>query len=188
MDISSTLKNEIFRPLTTIVIPGAFSIAPFLAVLIHHFPKFRQFARADSVPFLLMLLFAITAAGLVLEDIGSRIEDCWDFHLNKKYPGRREFWSDYLRLKIQDEYVGQRYLRTIYTRLKFELSMFPGLSIFLIGLIWANCLTNTLAFWPMLGVIAFVLAVIAYLVYESYNSAYVLGTLHKAISQAASKS
>ena len=187
MDPSTTLKNEIFRPLTMIVIPGAFSVAPFIAVLSFHFPRFGQFARAETNLFLLTLLFVITAAGFVLEDLGSRIEDYWDAKLNNKYPGRAEFWHEYLRLKIQDEYIGQRYLRTIYIRFKFELSMAPGLFCFLIGLIWVNNLTHTWGLLPMCGLSVFILAVIAYLLLESYQSAYVLGTLHKSISQAASK-
>jgi diacylglycerol kinase len=187
MDISSTLKNEIFRPLTMIVIPGAFALAPYVAVLAKYFPKFSEFMKSETNLFLVALLLATTAIGFILEDIGSRIEDSIDWLLCKIKPGRKEYWSEYLKLKTQDDYIGQRYLRTIYIRFKFELSMAPALAVCLYGLSWANQLTNTWSQESMQKLTWFIVAIIVYLLVEAYNSAVVLGTLHKSISQAVPK-
>jgi len=181
MDFSSTLKNEIFRPLTTIVVPGSVAIAPFVLLLGHYVPGVRVFWQLNAYGFGFILLISILASGLVLEDFGSRIEVVWDYFLEKKYPGRRENWREYLTLKVQDEYIGQRFLRTIFTRFKFELSMGPAVIAFTVGLIWLN---NIYSFWQ--GCNMFFIAVLLfgfsiYILRESYDSADQLGDLHKRI-------
>ena len=130
---------------------------------------------------------ATLVAGLILEDIGSRIEVGWDAILDSRPDDQSGKWKEYLQLQIQDEYVGQRYLRTIYVRFKFELSMAPSLAISTIGLIWLN---NLYHFWAI-GSIAWIATalflVAAYLLYESYASSDQLRELHCWIIEAVQK-
>jgi hypothetical protein len=184
MDITSTLKNEVFRPLTSIIIPGSIAIGPYLFVIYRHFPGLALFAQNYSILFLFVVFASATAAGLVLEDIGGLIEDFWDCVLNKKQKDRKQYWHDYLKLKINDEYIGQRYLRTVHVRFKFELSTIPALLIFLPGFIWVNSLFILFQFWPMFWLCTTTLATAGYLTYESYDSAKVLGSCHKSIVKA----
>src|ERR1700733_7814336 len=72
----------------------------------------------------LLLALACIAAGLLVEDIGSRIESRFlDKRLGTQ-PGfstHSDEWNQYLRLVFKAEPVGQRYLRAILLRFKFEL-------------------------------------------------------------------
>jgi hypothetical protein len=184
MDITSVLKNEIFRPLTTVVVPGAVALGPFVLLLEDYVPSVKQFAEGNHSGFGLVLLIAILAAGLVLEDLGSWIEVCWDGCLKRKHPSREKVWGEYLQLKTGSEIIGQRYLRTLLLRLKFELSMAPAVLAFAIGLLWLNGVHR---FWrasAMAWVATFLAALVAYLLKESYDSAEKLGTLHESITTA----
>jgi len=80
--------------------------------------------------------------GLLVEDIGSRIESrLFDKHLSgkPKFSRHHEDWNRYLRLTFSIEPVGQRYLRTILLRFKFEVGTAVALllsspGLFLTGL------------------------------------------------------
>ena len=90
------------------------------------------------------LILALTsiAMGLLMEDIGSRMESRWfDKHLTGKsgFSRHHEEWGRYLRLTFSTEPVGQRYLRTILLRFKFEVGTAVALllsspGLFLTGL------------------------------------------------------
>ncbi len=86
----------------------------------------------------------------------------------------RETWEAYLGLTLRDEIVGQRYLRTVLLRMKFELAMVPALAGGVAGLLWLNAVQH---FWPFHeawlwggGV-----ALIAYFAWESFDSARLMG-------------
>lgn len=58
----------------------------------------------------------------------------WDARRERDHPGQREArWLPYLKLRIPEDRVGQRYLRTLVVRMKFELSLFWVLLAFLPG-------------------------------------------------------
>ena len=110
------------------------------------------------------LLLALTsiASGLLVEDIGSRIESrSFDKHLSgkPKFSRHHEEWGRYLRLTFSIEPVGQRYLRTILLRFKFEvgtaialLLSSPGL--FFMGLtLWWSLLWFSLCVAIALGLL-----------------------------------
>lgn len=123
-EIFSAFGSEVFRPLATIVIPGAIAISSWFVVLLRKFPSFRTLVESNHTETTLLLVLASIACGLLVEDIGSRIESRrFDKKLVTKasFSQHREDWNRYLRLSFTIEPVGQRYLRTILLRFKFEV-------------------------------------------------------------------
>jgi len=184
MDLTTSLKNEIFRPMTCIVIPGTFSIGPIFFVATYYFDDLPMYFVKYQTITTILAFFIVTPAGFILEDIGSDIEDIIDLVLNKLDKNRANNWDHYFKLKINDEYIGQRYLRTIHIRYKFELSMIPALILFWINLRWVNCLYRLWQEGPFFWITISIGLVVTYLVYQAINSAQVLGTCHESIVEA----
>ena len=184
MDFSSVLKNEIFRPLATVFVPGATAIGPWVLIFGHYSKKVRWFWDLYPTAVNVMIFVAVLAAGLILEDLGSRIEITWDKCLIAKNPGRKGQWKQYLQLNIQDELVAQRFLRTIYIRFKFELSMSLALVSFTIGVIWLNSIQGVISTSSMAWIATILLGLAGYLLFESYASSDHLAELHEYIIEA----
>jgi len=184
MDFAHVLKNEIFRPLAIVFIPGATAIGPWVLIFGHYSKKIRWFWDLYPTAVNVMIFVAVMAIGLILEDIGSRIEITWDNFLNAKHPERKGKWKQYLQLNIQDELVGQRFLRTIYIRFKFELSMGPALASFTVGAIWLNGLQGVLSVSSMAWIATILFGLAGYLLYESFASSDHLAELHDYIIEA----
>lgn len=171
MDLASALKTEILRPLTTLIIPGALAVSPYVALLWIHHPALARFA--DSHPTLsgTLLLLLTVAAGHLLEDAGSALERRWDAWRERGNPDHREArWLPYLQLRIPEDRVGQRYLRTLLVRMKFELSLFWALLVFLPGF-WM--VRMQVGFWSTGLTAAFtgsILLLMAWVARESYLS------------------
>ena len=72
-----------------------------------------------------MFLLVVLTAGLIVEELGARIESHFDQVVKHRagYERHLEEWFDYLRLAFEREPIGHRYLRTLVLRLKFELGM-----------------------------------------------------------------
>lgn len=171
MDLASALKTEILRPLTTLVIPGALAISPYVALLRLHHPALARFA--DSHPALsgTLLVLLTLAAGHVLEDAGSALERRWDARRERDHPGQREArWLPYLKLRIPEDRVGQRYLRTLVVRMKFELSLFWALLAFLPGFLVLQAQQGFWSTGATAGFAAFILLLAAWMARESYLS------------------
>jgi hypothetical protein len=140
-EIFSAFGSEVFRPLATIVIPGAMAISTWFVVLLQRFPTVRNLAEANHTETALLLALASIASGLLVEDIGSRIESRWfDKQLVKQpdFSHHDEDWDQYLRLTFSIEPVGQRYLRTILLRFKFEVGTAVALLLSCPGLFWTS--------------------------------------------------
>jgi hypothetical protein len=179
MELISAFKSELFRPLVTLLIPGGIATAPYLVLLIAFFPQARSFGHDYPSTAVAIALAVITGVGLVLEDWGSRIEYFWDVCLDRRNVDQTKTWRKYLQLRLRDEIVGQRYLRTFLVRFKFELAMGPAWIAFAAGAIWLDHVTH---FWTLSArfvLLPFALAV--YSVYESYQTAKVMGDTRKLI-------
>lgn len=171
MDVTSAFKSEVFRPLVTLVIPGAIAHAPYILVVAHYFPQTVQFWNEHPSAFVSILVISVLAVGLVLENLGSVIEwNVFDEILDRREGTHKIEWEEYLKLWLKDEIVGQRYLRQSLTRLKFELSMAPALFFFLCGLLWTNRLYHlwqTSRFIWLAGVIVILMVL---MLMEAYRS------------------
>ena len=183
MDIESTLKDEIFRPLATTIVPGAFAIGPYILVAGYYVPTVAQFWNDHPSAFVTLSGFFVVAAGLILEDLGSEIEVCWlDKRMKSLDADFENTWFKYLQLTENEQNsVGLRYLRTVHLRFKFELSLIPALFFMMIGLIWLNVIYKYLACTGTILLPAFILVLIAYLSYEARQGAKLLHDVRKQV-------
>ena len=181
MDVTSAFKNELFRPLTTVAIPGALSVGPYVLIAQHYAPAIRDFGDDHGGAFALAVIVCVLAAGLILEDFGSLLETKIDERHYTAHPEDKKDWEAYLALRLKDEVIGQRYLRTVLVRFKFELSMVPALFALTIGLIWIQGIFHV---WNCTGIVllcAFVLTLCWYMYSEAVTSAATLHRVRKAI-------
>jgi hypothetical protein len=183
VDLISGFKSELFRPLVTLVVPGAVALAPHILVTGYYFPQVPLFWNEHPSAFVAIVVIAVIATGLILENIGGRIEAGWDRCLNRHGSGHIDKWTKYLRLKVESEFIGQRYLRTVLVRLKFELAMLPALVFFAGGLIWLQSLDSLFTPSRFMVVVAIIVVLLSYLVYESYKSAKTLGESRDSVLQ-----
>jgi hypothetical protein len=186
MDIEKAVSNEVFKPLVGVIIPGAIAVAPYVIVTQAYVPKVLTFWHDHESSFVALVLACMIAAGLALEDIGAFIEhEVLDPRLEKSECGHVADWDRYLQLKMKDEYIGQRYVRTLVTRLKFELSMFPALLILTGGIVWIQALYQV---WSRVGIAllsAFLLCLSAFMLWQAWLSTKALSKTRKLLLQVA---
>jgi hypothetical protein len=139
-EIFAAFGSEVFRPLVTLLLPSAVAISVWCVCIIQRFPPLYRFADANHVEFAFAVVLITLFVGLLLEDLGSRIESTLlDPKLDAKTDHEHErVWWLYLRTAYKVEPIGQRYLRTIVLRMKFELSTCLALILFTIGLFFVN--------------------------------------------------
>ncbi len=124
-ELTATFHSEVFRPIVMLVVPGFYASSSATVSLFQRFPTPRtlidKYPGAATVVYLLIIL----AVGLIMEEIGARLEIHFDRRVAKcvGYERHSEEWFDYLRIAFDKEPVGHRYLRTLVLRLKFELGM-----------------------------------------------------------------
>jgi len=188
MDFISAFKSELFRPLATLVVPGGVAISPYVLVVGYYFPGVTSFWREHPSAFVAILVICIIGVGLIVEDLGAFIErDFWDNKLARENEDHSEHWEQYLKLRLNDEIVGQRYLRTLLTRMKFELAMVPAFFFFWCGLLWLNRLYELWrpSRFALLSGVLLILTI--YLLLESYRSASVMSQTRTLIIEAVSQ-
>jgi hypothetical protein len=186
-DFFGAFGSEFFRPLATLILPGALALAPGGAALYARCLVVRCFVNANHGEAIGAMVLLAIFAGLILEEFGSRIEVfvfrmqaagqeteglltwakflLYGFRKPEADPAESE-WYSYLRLAFQVEPVGHRYLRTLVLRLKFELGCCAACPVAVFGL-W---------FWPTTGwwrVTATLVLVLfcAWLHYEAFTTA-----------------
>jgi hypothetical protein len=123
-EILSAFGSEIFRPLATIVIPGALTVAPYFIWFRVNHPSLNDIAKANVAETTLILVGLALFFGMVLDGLGSHIEDGWD---QKRDSNHGHNWYRYLRFAFTVEPVGHRYLKTLVLKLKFELGSYLAL-------------------------------------------------------------
>jgi hypothetical protein len=189
LDFISAFKSELFRPLATLVVPGGVAIGPYVLVVGYYFPGVTLFWREHPSAFVAILVICIVAVGLIVEDLGAFIErDLWDGRLAKENDDHPDHWEQYLKLRLNDEIVGQRYLRTLLTRMKFELAMVPSFFFFWCGLLWLNRLYGLWRPSRFVLLSGVLLIVTIYLLLESYRSASVMSATRTLVVQAVAES
>ncbi|QWD79250.1 hypothetical protein ICV01_06255 [Polynucleobacter sp. MWH-Spelu-300-X4] len=139
MDFLSFIKNEFFRPLSTLIIPGGIAFAPWAILIALNNQSILDLVKTNNGIVITIFLSLSLVIGMLLEDLGSRIELLCDGCLYKRDPEAENRWFNYLKLELKDEVIGQRYLRTLLVRLKFELAILPSITISFIGF----CILNT---------------------------------------------
>jgi hypothetical protein len=133
---------------------------PFSCWRTKYFPDLAAYRDGHEVPYYAITFLVVLAVGLLLEDIGSVIEaNVWDALLESEYE-IEAIWAKYLILAFDKEPIGQRYLRTVLLRLKFELGCAVAFLAFLIGMAWLNVAFPVIS-WCAYGALAATSLVIA---------------------------
>ena len=187
MDLTDPLKPEVLRPIITLVVPGTIAVGPYVLVLGEYLPGVANFWTVHPTAFTVLLVMVVLAAGFVIDDISSFIEsEVWDRWLDNKVPRgeHKKNWDAYLKLELDDQLIGQRYLRTRLTQMKFELAMAVALPIFWSGLLWLQLLHSM---WSRSGFIVVSVALLggaALFLWTSWESAKLLSSTRKRILEA----
>jgi hypothetical protein len=133
----SAFTNDVFRPLATLLIPGAIGISSWFIALILHFPMLEDLITQNHTESAFVLLFAAIFAGMVFEDLGARWEVQLDSWADERTDGEHtKNWNRYLQTAFKADPVGRRYARAMVLRLKFELGTAFGMVCGGLGLIW----------------------------------------------------
>jgi hypothetical protein len=136
MDLLDAFKSEVFKPLATLVVPGAVAVSPYLVLAVHENPDFTAFWTEHPNYVAGMVAIAALAAGFILEDLGSRLESgVWDELIEMRTGVHAIDWHRYMAKEYEKDRqpVGQDFLLTMLTRLKFELSFAFAIVIAWIG-------------------------------------------------------
>lgn len=191
MNPSEFLSREIIRPLITLAIPGGVAIAPYV-YLLHTNATVVNLWENHETALIFFLLVISLAVGLLLEDIGSEIENFFFDCVEKNDPT----WNKYLKKPSYSElkdlgtnqegtYITETnkdYIRSIVLRLKFELGMFIAIVFAIPGLVLImrfNCQELLDNYNWIIGVILLLMPI--YLLIESRNSVYLLHERRKNI-------
>lgn len=187
MDAITALKPDIYPTLSVILVPGFVCAAPWVAGVFWPALQLASTWEQAALPIALTALGVTLVFGYLLEDIGSTVEVLWaDKRMMKKLRKFREGanpgatvtvqsnWDEYLGLKTSDEIIGQRYLRSIRLRYKFELSMLPAVVLSAIGLVVSQIVGHGLGVLNTRWVVGICIFIAIYLARETACSAWVL--------------
>lgn len=133
MDPFAAFKNEVFRPIACLVLPGLLAICPFVVLLGRNDADVANYFEHQTLISYLFLLGAGTIFGMLLENVGASIERGIDRCLENEYlTGHDKVWEEYLSADGTAT-NGRRYLGTLVTRLKFINSLMPSYALFVLG-------------------------------------------------------
>ena len=163
MDLASGLRDELFRPVVTIVIPGVLAMTPFVFVLGLYYPRLPEFIHDESGLAAFLGFIAAITFGLLSYEIGTigeaemldRILVWWTRKkLTTESNPFLDNWYLYLRCTFDEnkEPIGQRYIHDVILYLRFELNMAASLLIGWIGILWLHNKGSVLSgdlFWYM---------------------------------------
>jgi hypothetical protein len=182
VDFASPFKSEVFRPIAVLLIPGVIAGLPYALVINHYFPQVAVYRDEHQVVYFVIVTLILIALGFVLEDIGTQFELQIDESLMKiGHADLYDVWFEYLRLQYEKEPIGQRYLRTVLLRMKFELSMAASLVICYVGLVWLALVEKLFSACALGTLAALFTGLVVYLVYQAYQGAEVLANVRRVL-------
>jgi hypothetical protein len=163
-EIFSAFGIEVFRPLMTLLAPGSVALFPWVVALMQRNATVYALINNNRTESSLLLVLAAVIIGMLLEDVGSRIEThVFDRDLNRVTHTIN--WERYLGLAYGVEPIGARYMRTILLRMKFELGMASAVPIAVCGVFAIR--------WSLYGSVALagvILIVAALLLIENHDT------------------
>src|SRR5208337_4781722 len=117
----SAFSSDVFRPLATLLLPGAIGITTWTIAILWKFPAIKSLVSGNHTEAGFVFFLAMVFAGMVFEDFGAR-------------------WDAYLQIAFKSDPIGRRYARALVLRLKFELGVVFGMISAGLGLIWLGVL------------------------------------------------
>lgn len=134
----SAFTSEVFRPIATLLIPGAIGISPWFIFLLWRHPALLRLASANHTETGFLVLLAMIFAGLVFEDAGSHLESWLDNRANATNGVHIAQWYEYLRTAFCADPIGRRYIRTLVLKLKFEVGVAFSMVSAGLGVLWLS--------------------------------------------------
>jgi hypothetical protein len=177
MNLPSGISSVAIKPIATIIAPGMMVLYPYLIVLGHYNGNLWTAVAEPNASIGLLILIAAIAIGMVIENIGSRIEVSWD-----NEPNSDESWYGYLAY-IGKEPIGFRYISTIVVRLKFELATLVSSIAVIPSIIWLAALNRFSACWQCCLIISLLVGFAFYFGFEARTSARLLAKTRKKIME-----
>lgn len=180
-------KKEAFDQVAITFIPGSVATLPYAFVLWAYFPEMATAWKNNTVTLTLVAVVGPLTAGLIIESLGGWVEShVWDRVIRKFVdPSHLKQWDKYLKLRMDTEPIGQRYLRTKVMAMKFELGLAIALPIGWAGFAWFRTLKPVIASCPFLYLTSLPLALFVYLLWDSYQTAKILAKVRQLIIEAA---
>lgn len=179
MDISNAFKTEVFRPIVITLIPGAFSLAPYVYILYLTYPTFSELVKYNLAGTAIVYVFISIAAGMVLENIGSGIEIWFGSIVAKRDKKYDDDWDKYLRTNFEKPPIGLDYISSIVMRMKFELSFSISLVFVLIGVWLIHIIQSRFGSIECFVLTVVVILLAAYLGFEAFSGVKLLGKLRR---------
>jgi hypothetical protein len=107
-------------------------MTPWMIFLFWEYPSVLRLTKLNPGESIFVFVLASVAAGMILEDVGARIESHYDT-ISENREQHLQAWNSYLRTAFVAEPIGRRYAKSMVARLKFELGMGVGLAVSGIG-------------------------------------------------------
>ena len=137
MNFFSAFTSEVFRPLVSILIPGAIGVSTWVIAILWQFEALKSLAEKNHTETAWVLLIAMIFAGVFFEDLGSHVESVLDERADRRSKGEHfATWFAYLRTAFVADPIGRRYIRSLVLRLKFELGVAFAMISAGLGLLW----------------------------------------------------
>lgn len=178
MDKLTSLNLTFDRVVIQFIIPGLVALLPYLVLLFHEKSEFEEYLLNEGKTLLIVsICFLALIIGIMLENLGSRIEvyiyDTWQ---KKEHTNYMDVWYAYLTIAFEKEPVGQRYLRNILFRMKFEVSMACALLIMAGGLFALNSRNDLFEshFWRCVVIYILPITISFWLLFEGWQSSQIL--------------
>lgn len=135
-ELFAAFNRDFFRALATLIIPGSIALSSWAVYLVLRFERLKVLVSNNHIETAFPLFILMVFIGLVIEDIGSRIEARMDTSADRATNGQHtKDWYSYLKTAFVCEAIGRRYIRTLVTRLKFELGTSVRLLIADVGVV-----------------------------------------------------
>lgn len=170
-EVFSAFGSEVFRPLVTLLLPGAIGLSSWFAMSLQRCPAVGAAVHDKPGETFVILGSLALFLGLVFEDVGSQLEDRLGRRCNKKKPNYTQVWYQYLRHAFKTAPVGESYVRAQVIRLKFELDTSVSLIVAAIGSLFVTTPGRVGVWLPVVFA--------TYLIYEAWNSCKLLGDVRE---------
>lgn len=183
MDKITSLNFSFDRVLLQLVIPGLIAVFPWFLLFIDTHIHAKEYFQHNTNMTIITVIFISLIVGIILENFGGRLEvkvlDEWNRKKDKTYD---QIWDQFLQMKYKsDEPIGQRYLRNILFRMKFELSASIAMIIMALGLTILNSSFPIFSnnFYAILCILIFPVLLSCYFFYEANSSSKILARTRK---------
>jgi hypothetical protein len=183
MDISNAFKEDVFRAIVITFIPGAFSIAPYIVLAYINNDQVNHIINNNLTGFAIVYSIIAIASGMILEDLGSRIEATMGNMKSNADASYDTEWYNYLYTYYKEKPIIFNYISGVVMRLKFELSFAVALIIMEVGLIIISFENYHQYRTEYTIALLFIAILIYYLLNEAYNSVELLGKLRDKLTE-----